>query len=270
MEYFLGIDAGSVSTKLVMADEAGNVVAGSYLPTHGMPLETVAAGLKSISSQCSVSPAAAAVTGSGRELVSGIIRNPLLTNEITAQAKAGVHLLPGVQTIIEIGGQDSKLILIREGMVSDFGMNAVCAAGTGSFLDHQAARLGMDIDDFGRKAAGSRNPAIIAGRCTVFAESDMIHLQQTGIPIEDIVYGLCKTLVRNYLASIAAGRVLLPPLLFQGGVARNPGMVRALEDELGAVLTIPQVPELTGALGAALLARDELAASLSPRSDKNY
>jgi predicted CoA-substrate-specific enzyme activase len=265
MDYFLGIDAGSVSTKLVMSDVAGNIVASSYLPTCGLPLEAVAAGLNKISSKCSHSPAAIAVTGSGRELVSNIVHSSLLKNEITAQARAAVHLLPDVQTVIEIGGQDSKLILIRGGLVSDFGMNTVCAAGTGSFLDHQSTRLRLEADEFGRKAVDSQKPVSISGRCTVFAESDMIHLQQTGTPIEDIVYGLCKNLVRNYLASVAAGRMLLPPVLFQGGVARNPGMVRALEEELGVHLVIPPSPELTGALGAALLARDEITVPASSR-----
>ncbi len=259
MEYYLGIDVGSISTKLVVMDAQGKIVASACLVTQGTPVAAVREGLRQVTSQApGADIAAVAITGSGRELVSTILKQSIVKNEITAQAAAAVFFKPDVKTVIEIGGQDSKLIILSDGLVADFSMNTVCAAGTGSFLDHQAARLGLSMEEFGRLALLSQAPAHISGRCTVFAESDMVHQQQTGTPVEDIVYGLCKTLVRNYLTSVAAGKDILPPIVFQGGVAYNPGMVRAFEEELGFKPDIPPHPELTGALGAALLAKKEV------------
>lgn len=259
MEHYLGIDAGSVSTKLVVLDSKDKVVAQAYLPTQGAPIAAVREGLKLVISQApSSNIAAVAITGSGRELISTVIAASLVKNEISAQAAAAAHSLSDVRTVIEIGGQDSKLILMQNGLMTDFAMNTVCAAGTGSFLSHQATRLGLSLEAFGALALKSTSPANIAGRCTVFAESDMIHQQQIGTSLEDIAYGLCKTLVRNYLASVTSGKEILPPVVMQGGVAYNPGIVRAFEEELGVELTIPPHPELTGAIGAALLARQEM------------
>ena len=258
MEHYLGIDVGSVSTKLAVITRAGDVTASTCLPTQGTPISAVREGLKLVTGQSpGADIAAIAITGSGRELVSTVIASSLVKNEISAQAAATVHYLERVRTVIEIGGQDSKLILVQNGLMADFAMNTVCAAGTGSFLDHQAARLGLSLNDFGALALKSTAPAHIAGRCTVFAESDMIHQQQIGTPLADIVYGLCKALVRNYLTSIATGKEMLPPVVIQGGVARNPGIVRAFREELGFEITIPPHPELTGAIGAALIAQQE-------------
>ena len=264
MEHYLGIDVGSVSTKLAVLDPAGKLVASTYLPTQGTPVAAVREGLKQVIAQApGADIAAVAITGSGRELVSTVLKESLLKNEITAQAAAASFQQPDVRTVIEIGGQDSKIIMVRDGLVADFGMNTVCAAGTGSFLDHQARRLGLSLQDFGALALKSRAPAHVAGRCTVFAESEMIHQQQTGAGLEDIVYGLCKTLVHNYLTSVAAGKEIEPPVIFQGGVAHNPGIIRAFEEELGFKLIIPPHPEITGAIGAALLAQKELSASVT-------
>jgi predicted CoA-substrate-specific enzyme activase len=194
-----------------------------------------------------------AVTGSARELVGKMVGADVVKNEVTSQATAALHYFPQARTVIEIGGQDSKIILLRDGLVADFGMNTVCAAGTGSFLDHQAQRLGLSLDKFGELARHSNTPAKLAGRCTVFAESEMIHRQQSGGQLEDIVFGLCQTLAHNYLNSVAAGKEILPPVVFQGGLAFNRGMVRAFEDELETGIVIPEHPELMGAIGAALL-----------------
>jgi predicted CoA-substrate-specific enzyme activase len=198
-------------------------------------------------------------TGSARYLAGTIVGADVIKNEITAQAVGALQYVHDVQTIIEIGGQDSKLILVRQGIVTDFGMNTVCAAGTGSFLDHQALRLNTRIEDFGPRALQSKNPVRIAGRCTVFAESDMIHKQQMGYPVEDILYGLCQALVRNYLNNVGLGKKILPPVVFQGGVASNPGIVRAFEEALETRIIVTPHHEVTGAIGAALLAQEEMA-----------
>jgi predicted CoA-substrate-specific enzyme activase len=196
-------------------------------------------------------------TGSGRNLAAALVGGDVVKNEITAHAVAALRLVPEARTVLEIGGQDSKVILLREGVVVDFAMNTVCAAGTGSFLDRQASRLGLDIREFGRLAAGSTHPVRIAGRCTVFAETDMIHKQQVGHPVEDIVAGLCRALVRNYLNNLAKGKDLEPPYVFQGGVAANAGMVQAFEEALGAPVFVPEHHALMGAYGAAILALEE-------------
>ena len=179
----------------------------------------------------------------------------VVRNEITAHAVAALHAVPDVTTVLEIGGQDSKVILLSEGIPIDFAMNTVCAAGTGSFLDHQAARLGIPVEEFGTIALTARQGARIAGRCGVFAESDMIHKQQVGYPINEIVYGLCQALVRNYLNNLAKGKDIAPPVVFQGGVAANIGMKRAFEEALGVEVIIPPHHNVMGAIGAALLSK---------------
>ncbi|MDY6917151.1 MAG: acyl-CoA dehydratase activase [Chloroflexota bacterium] len=262
MDVYLGIDAGSVTTKFAVLDGGDGLLSSLYLRTQGEPIAAVQQGLKDLAGSLPRDAEVKGVgtTGSARYLAGLIVNADLVKNEITAHAVAALQAVPDVQTVIEIGGQDSKVILIRDGIVTDFGMNTVCAAGTGSFLDQQAARLNMAIDDFGNRALGSRKPVRIAGRCTVFAESDMIHKQQTGHRIEDIVYGLCQAMARNYLNNVTLGKEVLPPVVFQGGVAFNRGIVRALEEALGLSLIVPAHHEVMGAIGAALLAHEEMAA----------
>jgi predicted CoA-substrate-specific enzyme activase len=262
---YLGIDAGSVTTKCVLLDGDNAVLVSRYLLTAGNPASAVCRALKDIEKlrPSTAEIMGAAVTGSARYLAGTIVGADIVKNEITCQAAAAVDFLPEVRTVIEIGGQDSKLIIVRDGMVADFGMNTVCAAGTGSFLDHQAARLNMSIEEFSRQALRGGDSVTIAGRCTVFAESDMVHKQQTGAPVEDIIYGLCRALVRNYLNDVASGKDIQPPVVFQGGVAFNHGIIRALGEELGVEIIVPPYHELTGAIGAALLVHEEMAGGRS-------
>ncbi|MFC1944343.1 acyl-CoA dehydratase activase [Chloroflexota bacterium] len=262
MDCYLGIDVGSVTTKLVLLDEAGALIASSYLRTRGRPIETLQAGLRDIASRMPVHGRICGVgaTGSARHLAGAMVGADVVKNEITAQAIAALHHMPQARTVIEIGGQDSKLILLRDGEVIDFAMNTVCAAGTGSFLDQQAARLAIPIENFGRLSLDNTSPANIVGSCTVFAESDMVHKQQMGGRIEDILYGLCRSLARNYLNNLGMGKDIMPPLIFQGGVASNGGIVRAFEEMLDTEVTVHPDHQVTGAIGAALLARDEMGA----------
>jgi predicted CoA-substrate-specific enzyme activase len=258
MEIFLGVDVGAVTVKLAALDSANEIVAGLYLPAQGRPVEVVQQGMKELRQRLpsDIHIGGVAATGSARYLAGAVIGADLVKNEITCQAVAAVHFMPDVKTIIEIGGQDSKLILIRDGQVSDFGMNTVCAAGTGSFLDHQASRLHMSIEEFSRRAALGKGKLNISGRCTVFAESDMVHKQQMGHHVDDIIYGLCRALVRNFLSDTGSGKDIRVPLLFQGGVAFNPGIKRALEEELKTTVVIPPHHEIMGAIGAALLVHE--------------
>ncbi len=260
---YLGVDVGSVSTKLVVIDQQAQVQNSLYLRTEGKPIAAIQSGLTQLLKQLDPSETrlcGVGTTGSGRQLAGIVLGADSIKNEISTHAMAAMAYHPEVSTIIEIGGQDSKLILIKDGVVSDFAMNTVCAAGTGSFLDRQAERLGISITDFGRLALASANPVRIAGRCAVFAESDMIHKQQAGYRLEDIVAGLCLAVARNYLSNLTKGRHLSSPILFQGGVAANIGMVRAFEAELEQQVIVPQHFNVMGAYGAALQAKARIKA----------
>ena len=263
MKVYLGIDVGAITTKFAVLDECNELLSSLYLLTEGRPVEVVQQGMKQIRQQLpgGASIGGVATTGSARYLAGVVVGADLVKNEITCQAVGARHYFPEVQTIIEIGGQDSKLIILRDGMVIDFGLNTVCAAGTGSFLDHQAQRLKISQEEFARRALASDRPVRIAGRCTVFAESAMIHKQQTGHKTEDIIYGLCRALVRNYLSDVGAGKDIRTPVVFQGGVAFNRGIVRAFQEELGIEIMVPPHHEVMGAIGAALLVSEEMVGS---------
>ena len=272
MEAYLGMDVGSVTTKFAVLNEDDGLVTHLYMPTQGKPIEMVQQGLSQIQQQLpqDIDIRGVATTGSARYLAGVIVGADLVKNEITSHAVGALHYFPQAQTIIEIGGQDSKIIIIRDGIVTDFGMNTVCAAGTGSFLDHQALRLNMSIEELSRRALESKNPVRIAGRCTVFAESDMIHKQQMGHRTEDILYGLCQALVRNYLNNVGLGKDIQPPIIFQGGVAFNQGIVKALKEELGTEVIVPPHHEVMGAIGAGLLVHEEMANSDNESKFKGF
>ena len=258
---YLGVDVGSVSTNFVLLDAgrtaSDGVVWKKYLRTNGAPVETLKKGWQPLNRKESGKSRGRhhrQRTGVGR----GYAKCRCGENEITAHAAAALSENPEVATIIEIGGQDSKLIILRDGVVVDFAMNTVCAAGTGSFLDQQAGRLNIPIDRFGALALQSTSPVRIAGRCTVFAESDMIHKQQLGHRTCDIVAGLCASMVRNYLSNLAKGKELKPPIFFQGGVAANVGMQRFFADTLRLPILIPRHFDVMGAIGIAQIARETL------------
>lgn len=261
MHMYLGVDIGSVSSNFVLLDNRGHMKSKVYLRTQGNPIQAVKEGFAAVSKTLEESGqkiAGVGATGSGRLLAGMLLGADIIKNEITAHGVAASWLYPGVRTIIEIGGQDSKIILLKDGIVNDFAMNTVCAAGTGSFLDQQAARLNISIEEFGQRAVTSRQPVRIAGRCGVFAESDMIHKQQMGYPLEDILMGLCEALARNYLNNVGKGKKIMEPVVFQGGVAANQGLRRSFEQLLGLPVHVPEHHEVMGAIGAALLARETI------------
>ncbi len=269
---FLGIDVGSVTTKLALVDKQGNYIESTMLRTSGKPVIAAQKGMINLLEKLNDKYEVLGVgtTGSGRNLAGALIGADVIKNEITAHAVAASITVSGVQTILEIGGQDSKIILLRDGIVTDFAMNTVCAAGTGSFLDQQASRLNVPINEFGPTALKSQSPARIAGRCGVFAESDLIHKQQLGYPIPDLLYGLCQALVRNYLSNLALGKEILGPVVFQGGVATNIGMVRAFEEALNQKIIVPENHQTMGAIGAALLAMENYEFTNTPTRFKGW
>jgi predicted CoA-substrate-specific enzyme activase len=258
---YLGIDVGSISTNVVALDESGALVAREYLMTAGRPLEAVKKGLGLVAS--TVGPGTAVlgvgVTGSGRYMTGDFVGADVIRNEITAQARAAVAWDPLVDTVFEIGGQDSKYISISDGRVVDFEMNKVCAAGTGSFLEEQAERLGLSIREFGPLALESHSPAALGERCTVFMDSDVVAHQAAGTSVEDMVGGLSYSIVQNYLHRVVGGRRIGSRILFQGGTAHNKGVVAAFGAVLGRDVSVPDHHDVTGAIGAALLAKEEKA-----------
>jgi predicted CoA-substrate-specific enzyme activase len=255
---YLGIDVGSISTNLAVIAEDGRVLAKKYLMTAGRPIEAVKAGLLDIRRELkdAILIRGVCTTGSGRYLTGDFFGADLVKNEITAQATAAVSLDPSVDTIFEIGGQDSKYISLSSGAVVDFEMNKVCAAGTGSFLEEQAEKLGISIKrEFAAAALKARKPCAMGERCTVFMESDLLSNQRRGAPTGDLAAGLCYSIAQNYLNKVVGDRPVGRHIFFQGGTAFNDGVVAAFEAVTGKKITVPNHHEVTGAIGCALLAR---------------
>ena len=258
MSYFLGVDVGSISVNLALLDENDKVKKTLYRRSQGKPLEILQESISEFLKGHEDQINGVGVTGSGRNFIGHYINADTIKDEITAHSQAILKFHPEARTVIEVGGQDSKLIFIEDGYVKDFSMNSVCAAGTGSFLDQQATRLKLDIEEFGNLATKSDTPVNINGRCTVFAESDMIHKQQMGHSLEDIAMGLCHSLAKNFLANLGAGKVINKPIVFQGGVAANKGMRRAFSEQLESDVIIPKHSAIMGAIGIALVNKREM------------
>ena len=257
---YLGIDIGSISTKGVIIDEDNNILASSYLYTEGSPITASKRVVRELKNKIDLNKyrvVGVGTTGSARKLIGTILGANVIKNEITAHAIGTMSIYPDVRTIFEIGGQDSKIILIENGIVTDYAMNTLCAAGTGSFLSSQAKRLGIPIEELGSIAITSKNPTKIAARCTVFAESDLVHKSQIGHKKEDIIAGLCYAIVNNYLNNVGKGKKIIPPIVFQGGVSKNIGVVKAFEDITGEKVYVDNNSHLMGALGVAILSKKQ-------------
>lgn len=253
----LGVDIGSVSTKGVILDGNNEIIASEYLWTEGDPVGATKRIIHSLKQQLREGATIQSVgtTGSARRLIGAMLEADAIKNEITAHAVGTLSKHPDVHTILEIGGQDSKIILIEDGIVTDYAMNTLCAAGTGAFLSSQAKRLGLEIEDMGEMALKSQNPSKIAARCTVFAESDMVHKAQTGHKKEDLVAGLCAAVVSNYLNNVGKGKNIRAPIVFQGGVSKNRGVIEAFKTELGEEIYVDPNAHLMGAVGAAIFSK---------------
>ncbi|MBN1345946.1 MAG: CoA activase [Phycisphaerae bacterium] len=270
LDAYLGIDVGSISTNVVVTDGEREVYAKSYLMTAGRPLEAVRQGLKLVGDEVGehVRIRGVATTGSGRYLTGDFVGADLVINEITAQATAAALIDAQVDTIFEIGGQDSKYISLDKGVVVDFEMNHACAAGTGSFLEEQAERLDISIkEEFGKRALSSTSPIRLGERCTVFMESDLLSYQQQGAETNDLVSGLSYSIVSNYINRVVAHRKIGERIFFQGGTAFNRGVVAAFQQFTGRPVTVPPHHEVTGAIGAAHLARRHQAEEGNPESN---
>lgn len=259
IDAYLGVDVGSISTNVAVMDSQQRVLSKEYLMTAGNPLRAVREGLVNTIRKVGnkVRILAAATTGSGRYLTGDFIGADIVINEITAQARGARIVCPEVDTIFEIGGQDSKFISLENGVVVDFEMNHACAAGTGSFLEEQAQRLGISIrDEFSQLAFSSKHPLKLGERCTVFIESDLLAWQQQGAAKEDLVAALSYSIVNNYLNRVVGRRRIGKTICFQGGTAFNRAVVAAFEQVTGKAIRVPDHHEVTGALGAAAVAME--------------
>ena len=266
LECYLGIDIGSVSTNLVVIDADGNLVKEIYLRTQGRPIEVVDRGLKEIEAELGevLDIRGVGTTGSGRELIGELVGADTVNDEITAHKTGSMHVckqmgMDPVDTIFEIGGQDSKFIRIDKGVVVDFTMNEACAAGTGSFLEEQAEKLGISIkEEFARLALASTNPARLGERCTVFMERDVTGLMHKGAEVGDLAAGLAYSVALNYLNRVVRGRKVGKVIFFQGGTAYNDAVAAAFSEILGKQIIVPPHNGVIGAIGMALIARDRM------------
>lgn len=250
--WHLGVDVGSVHVKVVTIAPQGE----HYMwvrPAGGKPLDVFAELLQAeVRRTVGNADVCLAVTGIGQDLLAGVA-GVHMVNEVMATASAAAHLFPGIRTVVDMGGQFSKWILLTGSgpnphEVRDFATNGLCAAGTGAFLERQAGRLQISVETLGKIASTAPKGCAIAGRCTVFAKSDMIHLQQKGTPTEEIAYGICLALVRTFMTTVMHGRKMTLPVLLVGGGATNPGLVRAFRDLLGSEEAVI-VPEKPGRIG---------------------
>ncbi len=258
---YLGIDVGSTTTKYALVTEDGVIVHKSYVPTQGKPIEVTQRLLKYLSDNVDrdIELRGTATTGSGRNVVGDFLDVDLIIDEITAHARGAVEIDPEVDTIFEIGGQDSKYIYISNAYPLDFDMNKVCAAGTGSFLHELANKHGINIvGEFQEIALGSLRPVKLAERCTVFMESDLVSYHQKGVLRDDLIAGLCYAIVFNYLNRVVGKRKIGKRIMFLGGPSLNKGVVAAFENVLGHGLLVPRHREVLGAYGAALSVREKM------------
>ncbi|RJQ49926.1 MAG: CoA protein activase [Nitrospiraceae bacterium] len=258
---YMGIDIGSISTNLAVIDEEGRLLAKRYLMTAGRPIEAVKKGLEEIGCELGdrVAVRGVGTTGSGRYMIADFVGADIVKNEITAQARAAVEIDPEVDTIFEIGGQDSKYISLRDGIIIDFEMNKACAAGTGSFIEEQAEKLGISVkNEFAEIAFNSQKPCTLGERCTVFMENSLLSKQQRGGTKEDLTAGLAYSIVQNYINRVVGDRAMGSKIFFQGGVAFNKSVVAAFENFLGREIIVPPHHDVTGAIGMAIIVKKHM------------
>ena len=270
---YMGIDIGSISTKGVIIDKYDNILASAYLYTEGNPIKAVKDVIRIMKKNIDLGKyqvVSIGTTGSARKLIGTMLGAKIIKNEITAHAIGTIRLYPDVRTIFEIGGQDSKITLVDNGIVIDYAMNTLCAAGTGAFISSLAKRLDIKIEDVASVAFSSKNKVNIAARCTVFAESDLIHKIQGGYKKEDIIAGVCRAIASNYINNVAKGKKIQMPIVFNGGVSKNLAVVRAFEEITGEKIIVNKNSHLMGAFGVAIMARESKMESVFDFNIDNY
>ena len=253
MRHTLGIDCGSVSIKfaLLRGDE---LVGKAYLKNKGL-ISTVQEGLRQLP-KAEIS--GVGITGSGKEFVAKLVGADYVDSEIMSHVGACLREYPDVRTILDIGGEDSKLMLVKDRNLASFQMNRDCGGGTGSMIETIANRFGVRIEDVGEIALQSKDPALLPGKCGIFCQSAAVSQLSKGRPTSDILMGVCRALVGNYLAVLAKGKKLVPPIVFQGAVAQNQAIVRCFEDALGHRVLVPPDCAYMGAIGIAILTEENM------------
>lgn len=251
MKAALGLDIGNGTIKFALFSENGKLIDWLYTKNLGV-IETIKQGLKKIKHNVEIT--AVGITGAGRELGSSFIGADVTKTEILAHAVGTLHFVPSAQTIFDLGQEDSKILILRHGILVDFAMNNICSGGCGAYLENVAFRLGLKVEQFAKLALKSKAPAIISGKCAVFGTTSCVHKLNAGVRKENILMGVAQSLVRNYLALLTKGKELKPPYLFQGGVSLNAAVVKALESELNHKVIVPRHAPIIGAIGAAILA----------------
>ncbi|MDD8019577.1 MAG: acyl-CoA dehydratase activase [Acidobacteriota bacterium] len=265
-EIFLGIDVGSTSIKCVLLDEEGRIISSVYLRNKGITeslveaLEGLAKGIKADTGTGAgrgIKIAACGITGSGRNFASLLVGADIVRTEVLAHTVAALSFYPEARTIFEIGGEDCKLMIVEDGILADFSMNSICAGGTGAMIEAIANRMGIPIEEVGEMALKSRNQLDLPGKCGIFCQSAVVSKLNTGADKCDILMGVCRALIRNYLTICKSGR-LKPPYIFQGATALNKALVRALEEEIQHEVIVPSECALMGAIGIAQMAMEEM------------
>ena len=251
MKTYVGLDVGSVSVKLAQIDENENLINSIYLRNHGL-VETVKEALEVMVAPSQVM--GVGVTGSGRRFVGMFVGADLVKSEVLAHTVGTLSFYPQVRTLMDIGGEDSKLMTLNDGVLENFRLNSICSAGTGSFLESIAGRMGVCIEDVGEIALSSTQRIDFPSKCGVFTQSAVVSRKNAGAAKEDILMGVCRSLVANYL-TMAKGVDLKPPYVYQGATARNKAIVTAFEEELGHPVIVPEYCDVMGAIGIGIMAK---------------
>ncbi len=250
MKHYLGVDTGSVSINFAIINEKKEIVETLYLRNRGV-IETIQEGLKLLKKK---KISGVGITGSGRTLTNALVGGDVVKTEILAHSMATIHFYPEVSTIMEIGGEDSKLMIIKDKILVNYAMNNQCSGGTGAMIEAIAGRMEIPIEKVGRLALKHKSEINLPGKCGIFAQSAVVSHLNSGAKKEDLLWGVCRALISNYLYMLSQGKDLKPPYVFQGGVALNKAVVVALEQELGEKVMIPKYCSVMGAIGMALLA----------------
>jgi len=251
---YLGIDIGSTSVKCVLLDKESRIIDSVYMKNKGI-VESVIECLGKLEKDVEIS--ACGITGSGRNFTNVLVGGDVVKTEVLAHSIAALAYYPQVRTIFEIGGEDCKLMIIEDAVLNNFNMNNICAGGTGAMIEAIASRMGIAIEDVGELASQSNNQLELPGKCGIFCQSAVVNKLNTGVNKSDILMGVCRALIRNYL-TICKGNKLEPPYIFQGATAQNKALVKALEEELGYPVIVPEQCALMGAIGIAMMAMEEM------------
>ena len=256
---YMGIDIGSIMTKGVIIDGYDNIITSACLYTRGKPVEVVKKVINEMQKDIDLDNyqvVGVGTTGSARRLIGLMLGASVIQNEVKAISLGTIRKYPAVRTILEIGGQDSKVILVNNEKIIDYGISSSCMAGTGAFIESLAKRLDLEVSDIGRLALKSKKRIDITGRCMVFAETDIVNKLQSGYKLDDVLAGVCHGVAMGYVNNLIKGKKVKEPIVFNGALGKNPMIIKYLEEVLGERVIVDKNAHLMGALGVAIMARE--------------